>query len=192
MLSTTDNLLRILNAMFLIICMAFVSALLNTQNENSGRVNYCMFTAAFGLTTDSFYGIAANFWEPLTWPLVLVCLDFLNFAFTFSAGTVIAVGIRAHSCKNESYRSGNKIIQGDENRCRITQALVAFLYFSMFIFIVKLTMSIITLIQNGAFSSATSRFYGRRRRNNASAGVPTDMSGVPSVSYTHLTLPTKA
>lgn len=182
MLSVTDNILRLVNAVFLIICIALSASLINTQDSGNSRVNFTMFTAAYGLFTDSIYGIFANFWEPLTWPLILVTLDFLNFAFTFSSATALAVGIRAHSCKNQSYLNNNNITQGSGNRCRESQALVAFLYFSMAIFIVKLVMSFVTLTQNGAFSSATSRFYGRRRRNNAATGIPTDMSGVPSIS----------
>lgn len=175
MLSVTDNLLRIVNAVFLIISIGLTSALLNTEKHHNSRVNYCMFTCAFGLLTDSIYGIFANFFQPLAWPLVIFVLDFLNWSFTFSAATVIAVGIRSHSCGNQHYIEKNKIIEGMGFRCREAQALICFLYFSFAIFFAKFIMSTISLIQNGAFFSG-SRFYGKRRSGGAADG------GVPNIS----------
>ncbi|CCC70150.1 hypothetical protein NCAS_0E00800 [Naumovozyma castellii] len=169
MLGVADNLLRILNAVFLVICIGLNSALLNTKTHNNSRINYCMFTCAYCLTTDSIYGIFANFFDILALPALCFCLDFLNFAFTFVAGTVLATGIRAHSCKSEHYVNSNKITQGFKNRCRESQALVAFFYFSMAIFLAKLIMSTINMIQNGAFTQHIGR---RRRRNAAEIGVP--------------------
>ncbi|CCD25869.2 Fhn1p NDAI_0G00930 [Naumovozyma dairenensis CBS 421] len=174
MLSVADNLLRLLNAMFLVICIGLNSALLNTQQGHNSRINYCMFTCVYCLLTDSFFGILANFFEFLSFPFILFTLDFLNFSFTFVAGTVLATGIRSHSCNNQSYLDRNKITQGSGNRCRESQALVAFFYFSMFIFLIKLAMSTISMIQNGAFSNT---FTSRRRRRNGAAEV-----GVPSIS----------
>ncbi|CCK68527.1 Fhn1p KNAG_0B00800 [Huiozyma naganishii CBS 8797] len=180
MLGVADNLLRLLNFCFLVICLAFISTLINTQKFHISRVNYCMFAAAYGIATDGLYGLLANFWEPLAWPLILFTLDFLNFAFTLTAGIVLAVGIRAHSCKNVRYRERNHIIQGSENRCRISQAATAFFFFSMGIFIAKMVMSGINLASNGAFTTASSKF-GRRRRHGGGVGVP-ETSGVPSIS----------
>lgn len=171
MLPVADNLVRIVNAIFLIICLALASSLIATRKRNSSRVNYCLFTAAYGLTTDSFYAIFANFFAPLTYPILLFVLDFLNFAFTFTAGTVLAVGIRAHSCKNHRYLERNtKIIQGSETRCRQAQALVAFFFFSCGIFLGKMCYSVVKIISDGAFGS---KFSARRRRTDV---------GVPSIS----------
>ncbi|CAL9727544.1 non-classical export protein 2 [Monosporozyma unispora] len=178
MLAAVDNVLRCFNFIFMVITMAFISTLLNTSNHNSSRVNYCMFAVAYGITTDSFYGLIANFWEPLAWPILLATLDFLNFAFMLTAGAVLAVGIRAHSCKNQGYRERNHIIQGSENRCRISQAAVAFFFFSMAIFLAKLIMNLINVFSNGAFGSPMSSPFGSRfsRRKRAQP------SGVPNIS----------
>lgn len=176
MLAVADNILRLINFIFLVICLGLVSALINTQKHHVSRVNFCMFTAAYSIATDSLYGIFANFWDPLAWPFVLTTLDFLNFAFTFSAGTVMAVGIRAHSCKNEAYLNKNSINQGSENRCRMAQAYTAFIYFSMAIFFFKMIMSAINMFQNGAFSN-NSLISRRRRRNGAAAS-----QGIPNIS----------
>lgn len=174
MLAVADNLVRILNFVFLVICLAFASSLINTRVRHSSRVNFCLFTAAYGIATDSLYGIFANFIEPLAWPLILLCLDFLNFVFTFSAGTALAVGIRAHSCNNHRYLNDNtSIIQGSETRCRQAQALVAFLYFSMGVFLAKLVLSTLKLVANGPFNSGGMRFGGSSRRSRSQVGVPT-------------------
>ncbi|CAL9737523.1 non-classical export protein 2 [Monosporozyma servazzii] len=175
MLAAADNILRIINFLFLVICIGLVSALINTQQHHVSRVNFCMFTAAYGIATDSVYGVFANFFEPLAWPAVLLVLDFLNFAFTFSAGTVMAVGIRTHSCSNQSYLDGNSIIQGSGNRCRMSQAYTAFIYFSMFIFFIKMVMSGLNMSQNGAFTSPS--FISRRRRRGGAAS-----QGIPNIS----------
>lgn len=177
MLAVADNILRIINFIFLVICLGLVSALINTQKHHVSRVNYCMFTAAYGIATDSLYGVFANFFDPLAWPFILTILDFLNFAFTFSAGTVMAVGIRTHSCKNQSYLDNNSINQGSENRCRMAQCYTAFIYFSMAIFLTKLVMSTINMFQNGAF--ANSSYISRRRRNH---GAATAAQGIPNIS----------
>lgn len=178
MLALADNILRIINFIFLVIIIGLVSALLNTQNHHSSRVNYCMFAVAYAIATDSLYGVIANFWEPLAWPIILFTLDFLNFVFTFTAGTVLAVGIRAHSCNNRSYVERNKITQGSQNRCRQSQAAVAFFYFSMAIFLAKTIMSGIRMVSEGLFGSSSgspfgSRFSGRKRRQQQPVGVPT-------------------
>ncbi|CCK68448.1 Nce102p KNAG_0A07950 [Huiozyma naganishii CBS 8797] len=180
MLALADIFLRLVNFVFLVICMGLISALLNTQHGHSSRINYCMFTAAYGITTDSFYGVVANFWEPLSWPLLLGALDFLNFVFTLTAGCVLAVGIRAHSCKNVAYRNKNKIVQGSENRCRQAQAAVAFFFFSMAIFLAKFIMSLVNIFTNGPFGSAGSSPMGSRfSKRKRTQGVP---QGVPNIS----------
>lgn len=132
MLSAADNLVRIINAVFLIISIGLISGLIGTQTKHSSRVNFCMFAAVYGLVTDSLYGFLANFWTSLTYPAILLVLDFLNFIFTFVAATALAVGIRCHSCKNKTYLEQNKIIQGSSSRCHQSQAAVAF--FLLFLF----------------------------------------------------------
>ena len=168
MLAVTDNLLRIVNFVFMVICIGLISDLIATRDRHSSRVNYCMFAAAYGIATDSLYGVFANFFEILAWPLILFTLDFLNFAFMLTAGCVLAVGIRAHSCNNAHYRENNKIIQGSERRCRESQAAVAFFFFSLAIFLAKMIMSLLNIFSNGAFGTK----FIRRRRNNAEVGVP--------------------
>lgn len=172
MLDAFDNVLRCFNFILMVIAMAFISALLNTTNHNSSRVNFCMFAVAYGITTDSFYGLIANFWQPLAMPIILAVLDFLNFVFMLTAGSVLASGIRAHSCKNEAYRNGNSIIQGSENRCRMSQAAVAFLFFSMGVFLAKLIMSVINVFSNGAFSTSSFNPRSSRRNKQQPSGVP--------------------
>lgn len=175
MLAPVDNILRIVNFIFMVITIGLIAGLLNTTNHNSSRINYCMFAAAYGITTDSLYGVFANFWEPLSWPIILATLDFLNFVFMFTAGTVLAVGIRAHSCKNREYLDSNSITQGSENRCRMSQAAVAFFYFSMAIFLAKFIMNVVNAFTNGAFGSPMSSPFGSRfsrRKRTQPAGVP--------------------
>lgn len=171
MLAIVDNALRLVNFAFLVILLGLVGELISSQDAHSSRVNFCMFAAAFGIVSDSFYGILANLFEVFAWPIILFVLDFLNFAFTFSAATALAVGIRTHSCTNQSYLDSNHITQGKTNRCRLAQASVAFFYFSFFIFLAKMILSLIALISNGPFSSGTS--FSSRRRKNAQVGVPT-------------------
>lgn len=170
MLAVADNVLRLINFCFLVICLGLASALINTQTHSISRVNYCLFTAAYGIATDSVYGIFANFFEVLAWPAILFTLDFLNFAFTLTAGSVIAVGTRTHSCSNKKYLESNRIVQNSGNRCRMAQCYTAFVFFSMGIFLVKMIMSAINVFQNGAFTAPK---FGRRRRGGvAEVGVP--------------------
>ncbi|CCE62964.1 hypothetical protein TPHA_0D03280 [Tetrapisispora phaffii CBS 4417] len=182
MLGLADNILRGVNFCFFVICLGLVGSLLATQNQHSSRVNYCIFVPPFALVTDTFYGALANIWStPLAWPIILFCFDFLNFAFTFTAGTVLAVGTRTHSCTNQSYLDSNNITQGSTDRCRKAQAATAFFYFSFFIFLAKLIMSSINLFTNGALGSMS---FGRRR-GGAGVGVPGAASpqiGVPNIS----------
>lgn len=170
MLAPLDNFLRCINFILLVISIALISALLNTQRGNSSRVNFCMFAAAFGIATDGLYGLLANVFEVLAFPVVLFVLDFLNFVFTFTAGTTLAVGIRAHSCKNNRYVNSNHITQGSENRCREAQAAVAFFYFSMAIFLAKAIFSLVNMVTNGPFDTGLG-FGTRRRRREASKGI---------------------
>lgn len=169
MLAIVDNILRLINFAFFVILLGLIGDLLSSQDHHSSRVNFCMFAAAFGIVTDSFYGILANVFEVFAWPIILFVLDFLNFAFTFSAATALAVGIRTHSCTNSSYLNGNSITQGSTQRCRESQASVAFFYFAFFVFLVKLVMSGIALFSNGPFSTG----LGARRRKGGQVGVPT-------------------
>lgn len=184
MLALVDNVLRLINFIFMVITIGLVAALLNTSDHNSSRVNYAMFAAAYGITTDSIYGLFANILEPLAWPIILATLDFLNFVFMLTAGAVLAVGIRAHSCRNKEYLNHNSITQGSENRCRMSQAAVAFFFFSMAIFLAKFIMNVINVFTNGAFGSPMSspfgsRFSRRKRTQQPSIGVNT---GVPNIS----------
>ncbi|EDO15172.1 hypothetical protein Kpol_1017p6 [Vanderwaltozyma polyspora DSM 70294] len=185
MLSLADNIMRAINFCFFVICMGLIGSLLATEKGHSSRVNYCMFVPPFAVVTDSFYGILANIWTtPFAWPIILFAFDFLNFAFTFTAGTVLSVGIRTHSCKNRNYIDNNKIIQGSTDRCRKAQASIAFFYFSFFIFFVKVVMSAINLLSNGAMGFSTPSI-GRRRHHTANIGVPGASSpqvGVPNIS----------
>ncbi|XBW34590.1 hypothetical protein QEN19_000153 [Hanseniaspora menglaensis] len=158
MLSIFDNSLRALNFIFLIIILGLTGSLIHgSDNGNHSRVNFALFAAIFGLVFDSVYALFANFFTFFTWPILLFALDFLNFVFTFAAATALAVGIRVHSCTNQSYLDGNSIIQGSEDRCRKSQASVAFLYFSFFIFAAKLVFDAINLTSSGSL------FGGKKR-----------------------------
>lgn len=184
MLAVTDNVLRIINFIFLVICLGLISSLINTQSHHSSRVNFCLFAAAYGIFTDSVYGIAANFYEPLSWPLILFILDFLNWVFTFTAATALAVGIRAHSCNNRRYVLTNNITQGSETRCRSSQAAVAFFYFSMAIFLAKMILSAIKMATVGPFGTSSTSPFGSRfsRRNKANSRQQQQNMGVPTIS----------
>lgn len=184
MLGLADNILRTVNFMFLVIILGLVSSLLATQYYSNSRTNFAIFVPAFGLVTDSFYGILANIWSsPFAWPILLFVFDFLNAVFTFAGATALAVGVRTHSCTNQNYLDTNNIVQGSTDRCRKSQASISFLYFSFFIFLAKLIMSGINLLSNGALGFTGGRFG--RRRHAAGAGVPGAASpqiGVPNIS----------
>lgn len=174
MLALTDNILRVINFMFLVILLGLVGDLISTQSHpHSSRVNFCIFAAAFGLTTDFFYGILANIFVPFAFPIILFIWDFLNFVFTFTAGTALAVGIRTHSCLNQHYLDSNHITQGSTQRCREAQACVAFFYFSFFIFLFKMVMSFLSMLSNGPFGASSGFSTRRRHRQQANVGVPT-------------------
>lgn len=160
MLSLLDNSLRATNFVFLILILALIGSLIATQKSSNSRVNFAIFTAIFGLVSDSFYGIFANFSSAFTWPVILFTWDFLNFIFTFSAATALAVGTRTHSCGNKEYLDSNGIAEGSSDRCHKAQASTAFLYFSFFIFVVKLAMS--------AFN-----VFGANSMKKNQVGVPT-------------------
>ncbi|KAL6930338.1 related to Non-classical export protein 2 [Hanseniaspora guilliermondii] len=158
MLSIFDISLRSLNFVFLVIILGLTGSLIHgSDNGNHSRVNFALFASVFGLVFDSIYGLVANFLSVLTWPIALFCLDFLNFVFTFAAATALAVGIRVHSCTDKSYLDGNSIINGSEDRCRKSQASVAFLYFSFFIFLAKLVFDIINMMSSGSIFGSKKR-----------------------------------
>ncbi|QLL33010.1 hypothetical protein HG536_0D05320 [Torulaspora globosa] len=171
MLAIVDNILRLINFAFFVILLGLIGDLLSTQVGHSSRVNFCMFAAAFGIVTDSFYGILANIWEPFAWPIILFVLDFLNFVFTFTAATALAVGIRTHSCTNQAYLDSNRITQGSTSRCREAQASVAFFYFLFFIFLAKMIMSGIGVFTSGPFASRST--LSSRKSKGGQVGVPT-------------------
>lgn len=158
MLSIFDNSLRLVNFVFLVIILGLTGSLIHgSDNGTHSRVNFALFASVFGLLFDSIYAILANFVTLFTWPILLFVLDFLNFVFTFAAATALAVGIRCHSCNDQSYLDGNSIINGSEDRCRKSQASIAFLYFSFFIFLAKLVFDVINLASNGSIFGTKSR-----------------------------------
>lgn len=166
------NVTKAINFCFLVILMGMVGKLIAGQHRpHSSRVNYCMFAAPFAIVSDSFYSVPANlFPSPFAWPIILFFFDFLNFAFTFSAATALAVGIRTHSCTNRRYLDENKITQSSTERCRLAQAIVAFYYFSFFIFLGQLCYSTLLLFTNGMFTPdeySTPRSKARRRNIGA-------------------------
>ncbi|CDO93977.1 unnamed protein product [Kluyveromyces dobzhanskii CBS 2104] len=164
MLSILDNSLRAANFVFLIIVLGLVGNLIATQDDSSSRVNFAIFAAVFGIVFDSLYALVANFVSALAWPIILLSLDFLNWVFTFSAATALAVGIRGGSCTNDNFLERNNIAEGSTDRCRKAQASTVFLYFAFFIFLVKFVLSIVSASSSGIFGS-TSR--------KAQVGVPT-------------------
>lgn len=165
MLAIWDNCLRAVNFVFLIIILGLTGNLIATQDSTHSRVNIAIFASAFGIVFDSIYGVAANFISALAWPILLVTFDFLNWVFTFSAGTAMAVGIRGGSC-TQSFSDKNAIAEGSKDRCRKSQAVTVFLYFSFAIFFAKFFLSLVNAITGGAFGNG-----GSRRK--AQVGVPT-------------------
>ncbi|GME69133.1 unnamed protein product [[Candida] boidinii] len=169
MLSIGDIILRAINFAFLVIILGLTGSLAaTTVTQSNPQVNFCVFVGAFGILTSTFYGIAANFVEFLGAPLFLWVWDFLNFVFTFAGATALAVAIRSHSCSNQRYLDGNKVTQGSKDRCRKSQASVAFLYFSFFVFLVSLVFQSLSVLKNG--------FLGTSSR------TVTPRTGVPSMS----------
>ncbi|ODV87359.1 hypothetical protein CANARDRAFT_194073 [[Candida] arabinofermentans NRRL YB-2248] len=165
MLSYGDISLRVINFAFLVVILGLTGSLAATADNHNPQVNFAVFAAAFGLLTSTFYGVLAFFVSFLASPLFLAIWDFLNFVFTFAAGTALAVAIRCHSCHNQSYLDSNAVTQGSTDRCRKGQASVAFLYFSFFIFLFSLVMSSLSILKNGLLGSSSS--------SPARTGVPT-------------------
>lgn len=166
MLSIGDITLRAVNFVFLVIVLGLTGSLAaTTVTQHNPQVNFAVFTAAWGLLTSFFYGIAAYFITFLASPVFLAVLDFLNFVFTFAAATALAVATRTHSCSNKKYLDSNKIAQGSGDRCRKAQASTAFLYFSFFVFLFSLGVQVMTTLKNGMFSSSSPKV--------ARTGVPT-------------------
>ncbi|GMM29112.1 Nce102 protein [Martiniozyma asiatica (nom. inval.)] len=156
MLSYGDISLRVVNFIFLTIVLGLTASLAaTTVNEHNPQVNFCVFAAAWGLLSSFFYGILAYFLAFLASPLFLAVLDFLNFVFTFAGATALAVAIRCHSCNNSDYVDNNKVTQGVETRCRKAQASVAFLYFSVFVFLFSLVIQVLSVLKNGFFSHSS-------------------------------------
>lgn len=160
-----DLCLRGLNTAFLVISLGLSASLIATQDNSHSRVNMALFASIFGLVFSSFYAVFATFISVFAWPAIMVSVDFLNFVFTFSAATALAVGIGAKSCTNQTHIEENAIIEDSKSRCRKAQATVAFLYFSFFIFLVNLGFSVFSLVNGGAFGFTKSG-------GKASQGLP--------------------
>ncbi|CCE78657.1 Piso0_000683 [Millerozyma farinosa CBS 7064] len=166
MLALGDSILRIVNFVFLVIALGLTGSLAATTiSQSNPQVNFAVFAAAFGILTSSFYGILAYFLDAFAWPVVLALFDFLNFVFTFAGATALAAGIRCHSCLNKGYLKDNSIAQGSTGRCRKAQASVAFLYFSVFIFLFSGVFSVISLFKGGLFGTSG-------RASTSRVGVP--------------------
>lgn len=155
MLSYGDITLRIINFIFLTVALGLTSSLAaTTVTHHNPQVSYCVFAAAWGILSSSFYGIVAFFVAFLASPLFLAIFDFMNFVFTFAGATALAVAIRCHSCTKKSYVDNNKVTQGSKDRCRKAQASVSFLYFSVFVFLFSLIMQSMNMLKNGFFSTS--------------------------------------
>ncbi|ODV58727.1 Fhn1p ASCRUDRAFT_82630 [Ascoidea rubescens DSM 1968] len=124
--------IRTWNTVWYIISLGLACSLIATQDSSHARVNICLWASLWGLLFSSVYGFLAEFMTSLAWPVILLTFELLNAIFTFSAATALAVGIRTHSCSNQSYLNSNAICEGSESRCRKSQALVTFLYFCFF------------------------------------------------------------
>lgn len=167
MLSYGDLSLRAVNFLFLIIVLGLSGSLAaTTLTQANPQVNFCVFAAAWALLTSTIYGAIAYFVSFLASPIFLVIFDFLNFIFTFAGATALAVAIRVHSCSNDKYLDKNNVAQGSSDRCRKSQATVAFLYFSFFVFLFSLVMQVLNLMKNGLFGTSYSS-------KSARTGVPT-------------------
>ncbi|TID19868.1 hypothetical protein CANINC_003663 [Pichia inconspicua] len=158
MLSYGDITLRVINFAFLTVVLGLSGSLAaTTVYRHNPQVNFCVFVGAWGLLSSTFYGVAAFFISFLASPIFLAILDFINFVFTFAGATALAVAIRCHSCSNREYVERNKVTQGVKDRCRKSQATVAFLYFSVFVFLFSLVMQVLNVAKNGFFSTSVSK-----------------------------------
>ncbi|CDR41256.1 CYFA0S06e04984g1_1 [Cyberlindnera fabianii] len=164
MLKFIDIGLRAFNFACLVIVLGLTGSLIHGQEHSNSRVNFAIFTAVFGIVFSSIYGLLANFIEFLAWPLILLILDVLNLIFTFASAVALAVGIRVHSCTNQSYLDHNSITQGSTDRCRKAQASTAFLFFAFFTFLFSGFLSTYSLLRGGAFGS---------KSTPKSGGIPT-------------------
>jgi hypothetical protein len=162
-----DPVLRGVLFVFLVITLGLTGSLIADSDRTNPQVNFALFASVFGLTFGVFFGIFAAFVQFLAFPVALVTIDFLDFVFTFAGATALAASIRAHSCGNEVFLNLNPITQGSGDRCRRTQATIAFLYFAFFLTIGQLIVSILSMVSNGAFTR------GGRKSTTPRTGVPT-------------------
>lgn len=158
MLSYGDITLRTINFIFLTIALGLTASLAaTTVTRHNPQVSFCVFACAWGILSSAFYGVVAFFVSFLASPILLAILDFMNFVFTFSGATALAVATRTHSCSNQDYLDSNKVTQGSKDRCRKAQASTAFLYFAVFVFLFSLIMQVMNILKNGFFSTSISK-----------------------------------
>lgn len=173
MVSTiVDPILRGVLFVFLVIVLGLTASLIADSDKTNPQVNFALFSAVFGLALGVFYGLIANFVQLLAFPIALATIDFLDFVFTFAGATALAASIRAHSCGNQRFLDNNSITQGSGDRCRRTQATIAFLYFAFFLTIAQLCVSVVSMLSNGAFNR------GGRKSTAPRTGVPPTMTQV--------------
>jgi fatty acid desaturase len=161
--SILDLSLKGVNFVFFVIVLGLTGSLISGQDGSSSRVNFALFAAVWGIVISSLYGFLSNFVEALAWPLLVFIFEFLTLVFTFAAATALAVGLRVHSCTNQSYLDSNNITQGSTDRCRKGQASTAFLYFAFFVTLFSFAAAVYSLISGGAFGS----------KRKSRGGVPT-------------------
>lgn len=163
MVNIADPICRTLCFIFSVIALGLTGAWVT--NTDSSRVEFAVFSAAYG-TLISMLGVAYDYIEFLHFPIIMGFLDFCNWVFLFTGGTVIAAKIHCHSCGSEWYRL--KYFDGSKRDCRLAQAGCAFLYFAWFVALISWVITTIEVFQGDRRIGLPGR-----KRSTPRTGVPT-------------------
>lgn len=159
-----DSIIRVILLVFSITALGLTSAWVHLENDSS-RIRYAVFSAAFSILFGGFYGLLAALVEILYLPILMAVIDFLNMVFLFAGATAVAAKTGAGSCSNKSNLEHHGFATSKE--CRLGQASSAFLYFSWACAVGNLVYSVIATLNGGSFGMP------RRRSTVPRTGIPT-------------------
>ncbi|KAF8427002.1 marvel domain-containing protein [Tirmania nivea] len=147
----TNAILRVVQFGITILTLG-LSATLPTQQSSGGsptRVNFTIFACVFALLTLLYLlpvSVISSFRSRFYHPLISLVFDLLNFIFFLSAAIALAAQLGVHSCSNRYYLVSNGITNGGgywrmERRCREAQALTAFMWLAVPLWVAGAVMS---------------------------------------------------
>ena len=131
-------------------------------------MNYAIFASCFALVSLLYLApatIIPRLFSKIYHPLIALVLDIINFVFFLAAGIALTAQLGVHSCSNQYYLSTNGITNGggyfdQEKRCREAQALCAFFWFGMVVWLVSALVEVYRYLNEQTPYVA---YTGRRR-----------------------------